>query len=207
MRTIPLLASAVAMSIFSMGAALAKAPAGATGECKDGTYTEAKSREGACSSHGGLKSWSGPETAARPAGATGECKDGTYTDAASKSGACSGHKGVKEWFGAAPAAPEKTSKTSKKTEEAPSAPTPKQTQAPGPSSDRPTKAQPSAAPYQRPANPVAGGGNGKVWVNTGTKVYHCEGDEWYGKTKKGEYLSESAAKSSGARPARGKVCS
>ena len=117
MRTIPLFACALVASLVSMGVAVAKAPPGATGECKDGTYTEAKSREGACSSHGGVKSWSGPEKAERPAGSTGECKDGTYTDAASKSGACSGHKGVKEWFGKTAAAPEKTPRTSSKTEE------------------------------------------------------------------------------------------
>ena len=207
MRTIPLFASAVVLSVFSVGIAVAKAPPGATGECKDGSYTEAKSREGACSSHGGVKSWMGPEKTARPAGSTGECKDGTFTDAAAKSGACSGHQGVKEWFGNAAATPEKTSPTSRKTEEAPAAPMPKQTQAPGPSADRPTKAQPSAQPWQRPTTAAAGGGHGKVWVNTHSKVYHCEADAYYGKTKKGEYLTESEAKASGARPARGKVCS
>ena len=32
-------------------------PKGATGECKDGTYTKAKSRSGACSKHGGVDKW------------------------------------------------------------------------------------------------------------------------------------------------------
>ena len=34
-----------------------QAPAGATGICKDGRYTAAAKREGACAGHGGLARW------------------------------------------------------------------------------------------------------------------------------------------------------
>ena len=32
-------------------------PTGATGKCKDGTYTHSKTHSGACSHHGGVASW------------------------------------------------------------------------------------------------------------------------------------------------------
>jgi hypothetical protein len=51
------------------------------------------------------------------------------------------------------------------------------------------------------ATPAAGGGNGLVWVNTETRVYHKEGSRFYGKTKKGKYVSEADAIKEGDRAA------
>ena len=75
-------------------------------------------------------------------------------------------------------------------------------------------------PTQQPANPPAkhsfpkpraeaapGGGPDKVWVNTSTKVYHCFGERYYGKTKDGKYMTEKDAKALGAKGARGETCS
>jgi hypothetical protein len=188
-----LIFTVAAMSAFVLLPAAAKAPADATGECKDGTYTKSEGKEGACSSHGGVKKWLAPgkaaesvKTAERPGDATGQCKDGSYSTAASKSGACSGHKGVKAWYGAPvteKAAEPKTTRTA--------APAPRST---------------AGEMNQRRTEQAAGGGGGKVWVNTPTRIYHCEKDQWYGRTKSGEYMSESQAKAAGYRGSNGKSC-
>ena len=123
-----------------------------------------------------------------PAGSTGECKDGSYTTATSKRGACSGHGGVKDWFSGTAAAPAA----------APAA------AAPAKSAAAPMAPAP-AAPAAKAA-PAAGGGPGQVWVNTASKVYHCPGDRYYGKTKQGEYMTEAAAKAAGNRADHGKAC-
>lgn len=51
------------------------------------------------------------------------------------------------------------------------------------------------------ATPAPGGGNGQVWVNTETKVYHKEGSRFYGKTKQGKYMTEEEARKAGYRAA------
>jgi DNA uptake protein ComE-like DNA-binding protein len=68
----------------------------------------------------------------------------------------------------------------------------------------------SAPPTARtasPAPPIAAAsappaGAGMVWVNTASKVYHREGDRWYGKTKAGKYMTEADALAAGYRAAK-----
>jgi Protein of unknown function (DUF3761) len=144
-----------------------------------------------------------------PAGAIAKCKDGTFFSGASHKGACRGHKGVADWLdGGATAATPATKSTPAA---APAAPAPKAAPAaaPTPAAAAPAAASESKRTPPTPASQItakAGGGPGLVWVNSGSKVYHCQGDEWYGKTKEGSYMSEAAAKSGGNRAAAGKEC-
>ena len=134
-----------------------------------------------------------------PTGSSGECKDGTYTSAAKKRGACAAHGGVKDWY-----------ETKKATEsKAPPAAAAPATEKPAGAAAAPPagSSKTAAKRWEMPPTAAAGGGEGKVWVNTSSKVYHCATDKWYGKTKKGEYMSEADAKAKGAHADHGKACS
>ena len=130
--------------------------------------------------------------AAAPAGSTGLCKDGSYSSNATKKGACNGHKGVKEWYAAAPASASASAA------------------APATPATPATPAAPAAKAAVKTAMPTvaaAGGGAGQVWVNSGgSKVYHCMGSKYYGKTKEGSYMTEAAAKAAGNHANHGKAC-
>ncbi len=135
-----------------------------------------------------------------PSGSMGMCNDGSYSSSLEKKGACRGHKGVKEWFdeGAAAAPAQSTS------ERAPAPPPSSMTTS---TMAKPTTPAVAGRTSGAPMEPAAGGGAGKVWANTSTKVYHCSGDKYYGNTKHGEYMSERDAKGKGYHADHGKACS
>ena len=64
----------------------------------------------------------------------------------------------------------------------------------------------SAATTAAPQPLAAPGGEKRVWVNTASGVFHCPGTTYYGKTKRGTYMIESAAIEAGHRPAGGSRC-
>lgn len=116
---------------------------------------------------------------------TATCKDGTSYSGPSRRGACARHGGVQAYGTVDTAAPA--------VQNTPAASTAGVKPTPPPSATTPAPSRSAIA--------------GQVWVNTNTKVYHCPGSQYYGKTKAGSYMTEAAAKATGARPSRGKTCS
>jgi len=143
-----------------------------------------------------------------PAGTTVQCKDGSYASPDKKAGACRGHKGIQTWYGSAASGGKPAAASA-----AGSAGMASAVETQSSSVNKTGVAPPTGAASKTPAAPnpatmaaAPGGGAGKVWVNAATKVYHCEGDRYYGKTKAGEYMSEADAKSKGMHAARNKSC-
>lgn len=127
-----------------------------------------------------------PAAASAKPAVTAICKDGTTYSGTTMKGACRGHHGVDKKAGA----------------------TASQAPASAPAATPPAATPPVVAASTPAAAtaPAPGGGAGQVWANTSTKVYHCPGDKYYGKTKHGSYMSEADAKAKGFHGDHGKTC-
>jgi DNA uptake protein ComE-like DNA-binding protein len=95
----------------------------------------------------------------------------------------------------APAAGASTQPASEPAHSAPAAPASGSSARPAPKAAAPQDAGAEVAPRTAPAA-------GMVWVNTATKVYHREGDRWYGKTKEGKFMTEADAIQAGYRASK-----
>ena len=187
--------------VTDVDAKTTRKPKGATAQCEDGSYSHAKTQQGACSSHGGVKTWYGDSaasspatpssktatsssraarpprasastTAATPTGATAQCKDGTYSSAKSRSGACASHGGVATWL---------TDSTARTTAERPTS-TEKQTPVPPASTTVETRAPGRSIAANAPADATAKCKDGTYSHSkhhSGTCSHHGGVAEWY----------------------------
>ena len=205
---ISLFFAVTAAALISSTAALAQAPAGApagsTGLCKDGSYTSNDTKKGACSGHQGVQSWFGAASAGAATAATAAAPAAAPTKAAAPAvppAPVAPPAPAAPPVSAAPAAPAPAAAPPAPPVAAP-APT-----MPAPAAAAPAKPAAAAPSKSAPTVAAPGGGAGQVWVNSTSKVYHCQGTKYYGKTKQGEYMTEAAAKAAGNRADHGKACS
>jgi outer membrane biosynthesis protein TonB len=147
-------ALALAVPLVSLDGA-PRVPKGATAKCSDGTYSTAKSKQGACSAHGGVATWLAEESRSstsakeskQPAPrATRETEPRTGREAAPR-----------ETREAAPRATRE--------------PAPRATREPAPRENREPAPRETREPAQRNANAQKQAGNATAQCNDGTYSY------------------------------------
>ena len=63
-------------------------------------------------------------------------------------------------------------------------------------------ANPGQTPVHQPPAGMTCPGDKLVWVNTRSRVYHFQGERYFGSTKEGKFLCEHDADKEGDRPTR-----
>ena len=196
------LSIAFGVAVLLSAGAYAQAPAGAIAQCKDGTYFTGTSHKGACKGHQGVKEWLDKTSSGSTATAASDTAASTTTSKSKKT------KKAADSAASTTTTPPPVSTATTTAATSTPAPTP----APAPTQKPPVTTATTPAKTATPPTPASqiqqkpGGGAGQVWVNSSSKVYHCQGDEWYGKTKEGSYMTEAAAKAAGNHAAHGKEC-
>jgi hypothetical protein len=214
-------AALLCASTVAFAQAPAGAPNGATGQCKDGTYTTAAKKSGACSGHQGVKTWyasSGSTANSDTTGSSSRSQSSEAKKTAKSDEVVNPHSDAtmssaranainKKSGNAVVATPNDNGKTmpGAAVNGAAAANGTANENANGSSSRNSARGSYAGSVAGRTAAP--GGGPGMVWLNTTSNVYHCYGSEYYGKTKNGKYVSEKDAMNMGARADHGKSCS
>lgn len=177
-----------------------------TALCKDGTYYDGTTHKGACKGHQGVKEWL-DKTAAK-SDTKSDAKSTTAAAAADDTTTKKHHrkKDADTATTTAPAADAKTAATAAAPTAAAPAATATTAATAATAAKEETKAKHTPPTPAKDIVAKPGGGPGFVWVNSESKVYHCQGDEWYGKTKQGSYMSAADAEKAGAHAAHGKAC-
>ncbi|HEY3705532.1 MAG TPA: DUF3761 domain-containing protein [Terracidiphilus sp.] len=197
----------------------AGAPDGATGQCKDGSYTKAHTKSGSCKGHQGVQTWYATVGGATDPDIKGPSRDQKAARQTSKSDSV-----VNPTDNSAVSAQRADAINKKSPNAVVATPTNNGNTIKGPGANGSADANASAngstsgntakrsasgsmagSTAGRQAAP--GGGPGLVWLNTSSNTYHCYGTTHYGTTKNGKYVSEKDAMNAGAKPDHGKSCS
>ncbi|MFT3789514.1 MAG: hypothetical protein QM741_00240 [Rudaea sp.] len=195
---------AIGLGALLCQGAYAQDAASHTALCKDGTYFDGATHKGACRGHQGVKEWLDKSAASSTAAKT-DAKSADTTAAADDTKATKKHRHKKD-ADATAASAATTAPAAATTSAAPAATTATTAATGAAAANTATHAKHTAPTPAKDIAQKPGGGPGLVWVNAESKVYHCNGDEWYGKTKQGSYMSVADAEKAGAHPAHGKAC-
>jgi hypothetical protein len=189
----------VAGLILSIGVSQAQSTGTVTATCKDGTSFTGAKRSGACRGHGGVQAWGTP---AESSGVVTPAIEPAANPASTRSAAETPGTGAGR---VAATCKDGTAFTGAKRSGACRGHGGVQSWGASEATTIPMSAPAQAPTSSRRATP-APAGDGQVWVNTDSRVYHCPGTHWYGKTKQGSYMSEAQARAQGAKPDHGKAC-